>query len=285
MNNNIRWSVWVLIIASISVIMSCGKSKDAAEDQGKRSQTDSTTIASIEGAPFKDMLEKAGFAISNAQKFPSAEAGKTGQAVAYKSKGKVAAGGVLYFKDDASRSFPTWHWYFADGAPDSVSAVELNEDGMWDVRVSMNDGTNREFVQDREFTLFSQDRSDWIALNGISSPPSDSSHAMWRCLDGRTNTAWHSSLQNSAEIYLEVPSPFGVQRGILTVFTADRGRPRECEIHADGKLIKQFVLEDQTGEQKIQLGNACQKAGTIRFIVRSSYDQNGNVDIAEFILE
>ena len=276
-------NILLVIIAGATMIFSCGQSKESG-DKGAQ-QVDSTLSVAIAKAPFNDMLEKAGFSIVSIEKFPTAEARKSGQAVVYRSTAKELSGGILYFRNERKRSFPTWHWFFDGVAPDSVRAVELNEDGMWDIRISMSDGSEREFLQDEEFTLFAESRSDWIALNGTSSSSTDPDHLVWMCLDGRLNTVWRSSLHSSGEVFLEVMSPFSIRNGVVTVHTIEEGCPRECELFADGKRIKQFTLEDQAGEQKVQLGADYSSVEKIRFVVRSTYDEGGNVNIAEFKLE
>jgi hypothetical protein len=276
----------VLVIVCTSISLSCGKSKDSEEAGDEAAQqSDSTLSVAIEKAPFKDVLDKAGFAIISIEKFPTAEAKRIGQAVVYRSNSSDRSGGILYFKNERERAYPTWHWYFDDSAPEGVQAVELNEDGLWDMRISMSDASEREFLQEEEFTLFAQTRSDWIALNGTSSSSTDPDHLMWKCLDGRANTSWHSSLDASGEVFLEVLSPFGIHRGLLTLHTIDEGRPRECELYIDDKMIKQFILEDQTGLQKVQIGADHRNARKIRFVVRSTYAGDGRVHLAEFILE
>ncbi len=279
-------AVLALIIFYASITLSCGKSKESKETEGETVQrADSALSAAIAAAPFKEVLEKAGFTIININEFPTAVARRTGQAVVYRSIAKNRSGGILYFKNDRERSFPTWHWYFNEDAPDSVNAVELNDDGMWDIRMSMSDGSGREFLQDEEFTLFAESRPDWIALNGTSSSATDPGHPMWKCFDGHGNTSWRSSLRAGDEVYLEFWAPFGIQRGVLTIQTVDEDRPRECELYADGKLIKQFTLEDRSGEQKVQIAKTQQNSVKMRFVARSSYGEGGNVSIAELKLE
>jgi hypothetical protein len=272
------------VICALSAI-SCGKS---GEEKKKTDQTteqaDSVLSVAISKAPFKDVLAQAGFEITGVKVFPTTEARKSGQVVLYRSR-KGHSGGILYFRNDLQRAFPTWHWYFDDKVPVDISAVELNEDGMWDVRISMEDGSTREYQQDEEFTLFAEPRSDWIALNGRSSPATDPDHSMWHCFDGMANTFWRSSLKASGEVFLEFWAPFGIQRGILTVQTTDEGRPRECELYIDGKRVKQFTLEDRTGEQKVQVGSTGRNPMEIRFVVRSSYAKDGIVAITGLKLE
>jgi hypothetical protein len=279
-------SICLLLIACAAATFSCGKSKDAKKAGSKAAQqADSALAAAIAQAPFKDVLEKAGFTIIEIKKFPSMDVKASGQTVVYKSTAQNPSGGVLYFRNERNRSFPTWHWYFDDGVPDSARAVDINEDGLWDVRIWMNDGSEREFLQDEEFTLFAEPRSDWIALNGTSSSPTDPDHAMWKCLDGLQNTIWSSAMPASGQVFLEVLSPFGIHRGIVTVQTVDEGRPRDCELIADGKSIKRFTLENRAGEQKVQFGSDPHLTGRMRFVVHSSYGEGGDVSIAEFKLE
>jgi hypothetical protein len=235
--------------------------------------------------PFKDIIEKAGFTITSIKEFPTSETRRTGQAAVYRSNVNYRSGGILYFKNSRQRSFPTWHWYFDDAAPEDVRAVELNEDGLWDMQITMSDGSKREFLQDKDFSLFAEVRSDWIALNVESSSTADPGHPLWHCLDGRGNTAWHSSLQTTGEVYMEFWAPFGIRRGILAIQTVDEARPRECELFVDGKSIKRFTLEDRSGEQRVQVGQTDPNPTRIRFVVRSSYGDGGAIAIARFRLE
>jgi hypothetical protein len=286
MNVIISRTLLALIITGFVMTLSCGRSKESKETSDQAAQkADSALSAAITSAPFKDILDEAGYEIIAVKEFPSAITRRSGQAVVYRSTAKDRSGGVLYFASERKRSFPTWHWFFDDDAPDDVQAVELNADGLWDVRITMGDGTVREFLQDEDFTLFAEMRSDWIALNVRSSPATDPDHPVWQCLDGQTNTAWRSSLQASGEVDMELWAPFGISRGILTIQTVDEGRPRECELFADGKPVKKFTLEDRAGEQRVQLNKTFDKGSSIRLVVRSSYGEGGNIAIAEFRLE
>jgi hypothetical protein len=286
MNVTICRAVSALVIACSVMTLSCGKSKEAKDTADRAvQQADSVLSAAIASAPFKDILEEAGFMITAVKEFPTVETKRAGQVVLYRSTANDRSGGILYFKNEEYRSFPAWHWYFDDGAPNDIQALELNEDGMWDVRITMDGGKEREFLQDEDFTLFAEMRSDWIALNVESSSAADSEYPIWQCFDGHVNTTWRSSLQASGEVYVEFWAPFGIHQGILTIQTVDEDRPRDCELFADGNSIKQFTLEDRAGEQRVQLGKTVQKAVKIRFVVRSSYGKGGSVAIAEFKLE
>jgi hypothetical protein len=286
MKTNIRRLIAAVIIAGSLMTLSCGKSKESKEAADPAAhQADSVLSASIAAAPFKIMLEEAGFSIVAIDDFPTVITRRTGQAVVYRFASHNRSGGILYFKNKDHRSFPTWHWYFDDGAPSGIQALELNEDGLWDIQITMSDGEKREYLHDEDFTLTAEVRSDWIALNAVASSTSEPDHPIWQCLDGQRNTAWRSSLQSSGGVFLEVWAPFGIRQGILTVQTSDEGRPRECELLADGKPVKQFTLENRAGEQRVQLGKTFSKAVKVRFVVHSSYAENGMVAIAEFKLE
>jgi hypothetical protein len=180
---------------------------------------------------------------------------------------------------------PSWHWYFENVAPDSTCPVELNRDGLWDIRILLEDGGFLEFIQEETFTLSAHNRDDWIAMNGSSSPAADPEHAMWKCFDGNENTAWRSSLKNHEEVYVELSAPFGIKRGILTVQTLDKDRPKECRLYADGKVVQKFKLQDETGIQKIRVEEAVMAAKKIRLAILSTFGKSSQVSIAELSLE
>ncbi|NIM20537.1 MAG: hypothetical protein GTO51_09950 [Candidatus Latescibacteria bacterium] len=264
-------------------VFSCGKSDEAPAggDTAVRQTADASLPDRLE---LKKAVEKAGFLTASFRPFPATGERETGQVVVYKSE-KASSGGAIYLKSIGGKTAPIWHWHFTDAAPDSAYPVDIDEDGMWDIRIVMSNGRFRDFIQDDTFTLAARLRNDWIAMNGTSSPPTNPDHAMWKCFDGSARTAWSSSLEGRDEVFLEVMAPFGVQRGILSIQTIDDGRPSKCILYADGKKVKEFKLENETGIQKIQIGSAIQNATQVRFVVRSTYGKDKTVSIAEFSLE
>ena len=43
---------------------------------------------------------------------------------------------------------PAWHWYFDRSVPEMVDKIELNDDGLWDMRVSLKGGETLEYLLD-----------------------------------------------------------------------------------------------------------------------------------------
>ncbi len=290
---------WALVFSAFS----CGEKEDASvaertldkksrrEDHGAKSKQEQERVAKrakeigVKTAFLKVIIEEAGFELVNYRRFPVARAGEKGATVVYQSKGKTDSGGVIYLKGTGETLAPCWHWYFENVAPDSTCPVEVNRDGLWDIRILLKDGGILEFIQEETFTMLGSTRDDWIALNGFSSPATDPDHAMWKCFDGNTRTAWRSSLEGRDEVYMEVSAPLGIGKGILSIQTLDQGRPRECLLYADGKVAQQFTLENEKGLQKIRVEEAVLAAKKIRFAVASTYGDENQVSIAELSLE
>jgi hypothetical protein len=231
------------------------------------------------------VLEKAGFEPTLYRKFPCGRATEKGRALVYRNRGRGESGGVIYLAEARRGRAPCWHWYFGDAVPEEVLPVELNEDGLWDVRVVMEDGSLREFMQDESFTLRAGHRSDWIALNGTASPHTDPNHAMWKCFDGDSTTSWSSSLFGKDEVFIEVLTPFRLERGILTLRTLEKGRPRECRLYSGQEMLQTFELADKAGTHQLQLERDAREAESIRLVVRSVYGVADWVSIAELSLE
>jgi hypothetical protein len=180
---------------------------------------------------------------------------------------------------------PCWHWYFEDAVPDSAYPVELNEDGLWDIRIIMSDGRVESFLQEESFTLFANNRNDWIALNGTSSPPIDSEHKMWKCFDGDKKTAYSSSLKLHGKVSLQIHAPFGVKSGNISIQTLDQYCPKECVLFAGDEEIKRFILENESGKQRIHIGDSIKKAGSVQLVIESAYGDNDRISIAELTFE
>lgn len=234
--------------------------------------------------PFQNIISSAGFESVAYRSFPFSRVGDGGEMVVYRTAG-ADRGGVVYLKTIGGQAAPSWHWYFSDAAPDNVQPLEINEDGLWDVRIIMADGQARDFLQGQTFTLGGELRNDWIALNGNCSPPTGPGHEMWRCFDQDPRTSWRSSLAGRDEVYIEVNTPFGLRRGILTVHTIDEGRPKECRLLLDGQEVQRFSLKNETASQRIQIKSTAQNIKTARLAVLSIHGQEQVVSIAEFSLE
>jgi len=284
--------IWLAALTAL--VISCGR-KDKEPEPGQTAVQTTTpaetfTRKAPDGVytpdlnPFRDIIRMAGFESVVYRSFPFSRLGDGGEVVVYRAAG-ADRGGVIYLKTLSGQVAPSWHWFFDDAAPDSVYPVEINEDGLWDVRVVMAGGQVREFLQEQTFTLSGELRNDWIALNGSCSPPTDQGHELWRCFDGDPRTCWRSSLAGRDDVYLEVRTPFGLQRGILTVCTLDEGRPKECRLLFDGKVVQSFNLKNETARQRIQIKSSAASIQTARLVVLSIHGAGQDVALAEFSLE
>ena len=266
---------------------SCGKSEEKQEAKPASNLVEIARVArgggldlAGEAAYIKNLIEGAGFETTYYGSFPGQPNGKKGRVLLYESAdGK--GGGVIYITKSESGVAPCWHWYFEDLVPDSAVAVELNDDGLWDVRLVFKDGRVLSFIQDESFTLAGKGRSDWIALNGVSSPPVSRREMMWYCFDSDTSTVWSSPAGVDAKPYLEIPAPFGVSEGILVVRTLDDGQPKTCVLYADGERIQEFELAAEAARQTVELDSAAQGTKMIRLEFVSMHGGASAVTIAE----
>jgi hypothetical protein len=272
--------LFLLVIALL--IMSCGKEGQKAEpEKAPKAQQ----VTSAEEIPFKSFIEGAGFEVTLFEEFPSEEQGIKGRIMAYRSKA-ANSGGVIYFKKADDIVSPCWHWFFKDAVPDSVRRAEINEDGLWDIRVVTKNGRRFDFIQGVDFTLLAKPREDWLALNGSCSPPTrPDDYALWKCFDGDSATAYRTSIEGDKGAFIDVSAPFGVREGILTIETTEREQPSNCELYADGKKIESFKLEKKQGKQMVRIPPEVQGAKEVRVVFNKSYDGAGIVKIAEFTLK
>jgi hypothetical protein len=233
----------------------------------------------IEG---RRIVENAGFVVKAYENFPAAEIAKKGRMLVYTDKREKQSGGVVYLKKTGADVAPAWHWYFEDMVPDSVVKTEINGDGLWDVRIVSTRGKVLQSVQDASFTLVAKERSDWIAMNGNSSAPVAETFGSWRCFDGDTTTAWKSSVPGA---FLEIPVPFGVQEGTLTLYTLSAEQPRACAVYADGKQAGEIEIQPVAGRQMIALGEGVRGAKKIRLEFTSAHGGGNAVAVAELGLK
>jgi hypothetical protein len=297
-----RYSM-ILIALLATLAWSCGqkdKEPEPAQTAAEKTPTAKSTSAGRAGQapqktapvktlkpdqnPFQNIIKSAGFESVAYRSFPFTRVGDGGEMVVYRTA-DADKGGVIFLKRIGGQAAPSWHWYFDDVAPDNVQPVEINEDGLWDVQVTMAGGQVREFLQGQTFTLGGNLRNDWIALNGSCSPPIGPGHEMWRCFDHDPGTSWQSSLAGRDEVYIEVNTPFGLQRGILTVHTLEEGRPNNCRLLFDGQEVQSFKLKNETAKQRIQIKSPAQNIKTARLVVLSIHGKGQVVSIAEFSLE
>jgi hypothetical protein len=297
----LRIKPFVVVIACLLVglmAVSCGKSgeqgtkgKSKPKEAGKPASSlknvvkDAIDEASLddEFAKGRTLIESAGFVVKSYKSFPAEEVTKKGRVLIYTDKQGKHSGGVLYVKRVGFQTSPAWHWYFEDMVPDSVDRVELNHDGLWDIRIVSTRGQVEKYIQDEAFTLSATERNDWIAMNGSSSPPASEAAGMWRCFDGDTTTAWKSPLTNGA--FLEFEAPFGVKNGNLTLCAMPSDQPRRCTVYADGKQAAQIEFKPVAGRQLISLGQGVVGAKKIRLEFTSTHDNSGVVAVAELGLD
>src|SRR5262245_19783851 len=162
---------WTLFVVAMVVLGACSKKSEQTADGKKESplvDMANKTAAADSGAYLAPFLEKHGFNIVHSQKLPAQMSNRRATAVIYQSQ-DAAKGGVVYMqRATATQEGISWHWYFDDGAPDSIQITETNGDGLWDVRVFMHGGTTRDFVQGETFT-FLTDSGMRVAMNGKAS--------------------------------------------------------------------------------------------------------------------
>lgn len=250
------------------------KTEPAAEQAGEEK------ALPLDEAPFTAELASAGFKAVAYQRIPIPVAGKKGEVVVYQSKSRGGGGGVLCFEEWGNAHLLTWHWYF-DEAPVSVAALEIDEDGLWDLRVETKRGDQIELIQDDTFTLTGGRREDRIALNGTTSDPLDAKYPLWHCFDGDSSTVWMSRVDGQDGAYIELQSPLGVAEGILAIQAPGDQAPKKCEVRADGKKLQEIDLAETDREQLVQLDPAVRKAKTIRLIFKSAYGNGEAVAVAE----
>jgi hypothetical protein len=281
--------------------VSCGKSDgESVQEKDKPKQTDKTAKsdgslqqiakdaldeASLddEAAAGRRIVETAGYVVKEYRSFPAQEITKRGRVLVYTDKKGKHSGGVIFLKRTGFEAAPAWHWYFEDMVPDSVINVEINQDGLWDLRIVSTRGKDERFVQGESFSLFARERTDWIAMNGSSSAPVSEDAAMWKCFDGDTTTAWKSSLSGGA--FIEFNVPFGVTGGNLSLYTMTSEQPRGCAVYADGKRMEDIELQPVAGRQVIALGQGVRGAKKIRLEFTSAHANAATVAVAELGLD
>ncbi|MCK5405901.1 MAG: hypothetical protein KAJ37_00545, partial [Candidatus Krumholzibacteria bacterium] len=227
------------------------------------------------------MIESAGYVTKEYREFPTQELGKKGRILVYTDKRGKKSGGIVYMKKTGRGVAPSWHWYFDKLVPEVVERVELNDDGLWDMRVSLKNGETLEYLQGESFSMTTADRSDWVALNGESSEPLGDEHGLWRCFDSDTSTAWRSSLDSGGKVFLELTAPFGIGQDILALHTWHSDQPSRCTLYADGKKVQEFELEPRAANQMIRLDDGVKGAKKIRLTFDSVHGGGSVVAVAE----
>jgi hypothetical protein len=275
--------VFLLILLCAGALACGGSDQDETEgqetvssDQEAAGPTDALPVTS---APFAGELEAAGFEPAYYMRFPATVAGKDGRLILYRSASGGKDGGMIFIQEATTSYQWVWHWYFPKISPARAEKSELNQDGLWDIRMYARGGKSHELLQDDTFSLAGGARQDRIALNGESSPVIPG-NPVWFCFDNNHNTAWMAPT-GGGEPYLEFESPFGLKEGILSVMALPDYQPRLCEIEADGKKIQEFELKPTTKEQLIQLDPAARQAERIRIVVKTCHGSAQRAAIAE----
>jgi len=264
----LRYAIIAVLAAGILSLGACGKSgdKQATSDDGRRV----TTKLNPASAPMKSVLEKAGYEPVYYRRFPAQMPGMKANIVVYRAKsGKD--GGVLYLQEYGGSDRVVWHWYFDSGVPDSVTALEINGDGLWDVRMYVG-GETRDYVQDQSFTFVRSQRDDRVAMNGPSSEPIDAESMSWKCFDGDSTTAWRAKV-GSGGAFIVLPTPLGIEDGILSVRLSGAKQPLKCELQVDGNKVQDVDLKPVDTEQLVHLDAEARKARSLRLVVDSGADE------------
>lgn len=278
-------------ILAVLLVASCGKSEDesakgttaALEEIAKQAGQEFSVEKEV--SDIKQMIEAAGYETTSYVQFPAQELGKKGRLLIYSRKSGKKSGGIIYMKKTGVTVAPAWHWYYEDMVPETVDKIELNDDGLWDIKVISKKGDALEYIQTESFVLTAADRSDWIAMNGNSSTPLTEEHAMWKCFDSDSSTAWKSSVSANDQVYVELAAPFGIEEGILTVQTMESEQPRHCTLYADGKKLQEFELEARAARQMVRLEGAVKGARSVRLVFDSIHGGGDVVSVAELAIK
>ncbi|MBI4720157.1 MAG: hypothetical protein HY770_02800 [Chitinivibrionia bacterium] len=219
------------------------------------------------------------------KKFPAEEQGVKGRVLLYGEQKKNGDGGIIYFKKLGDAVYPAWHWHLKGFVPESIYAEEINEDGLWDIRVTAGKQHTLTFTQGTDFTFDAKPRGDLLALNGTVDPPAVPDHDLWRCFDGDSTTTWETILGEQNKVVLDLVAPFGVAEDVLIVETAEDNQPKEVEAYAGDRKIDTFKLKDKAGKQILRLSPSIKGAKNVRLVFKSSHGKSDRVAIAELGLK
>jgi len=257
------------LILATGAMLGCGGSGDDG-----RQANGGSGGQPVADAPFASVIEAAGFHATFVSDFASQVPTRKAKVVVYRATSGKDRGGVLYLNNpEGGTDRVVWHWYFDNAAPDSITKVELNNDGLWDVRIHFGKKVE-EFTQDVDFTFISRGRGDVIATNGDASHPEN----VWRAFDGDSITVWKAETGGD-RAWVDVATPLGVADGILTVQLSNTDRPGSVRVKVDGKEVKKFDLEMTMKKQLFQLEAAVAGGSTVRLEFEPSND--GTVGISE----
>lgn len=283
-----RIRAFAATLLAVTLLISCGKQTEETTDDVQDSRSTLEEIArqaldqgeAGEAGQVQQMVEGAGYEVRSIGEYPSHWAGISGRMVIYADKNNKS-GGAIYGALQGGEITPVWHWFFEDDAPTAVEPVELNDDGLWDVQMTMASGKTLTYIQDKDFSMMRPARGDWIALNGASSAPSSDDAPMWKCFDSDSSTAWRSAVSGGKKAFIVLPAPFGVTDGFLTVRTTGSGQPRHGTLYADGKKAQDFELEGKAASQMLQLQAEARGAHTLKLEFDSVYGGADYVAVAE----
>ena len=277
-----RAGLWMLCALMAANLAACSKKENAEKTpQGKTlsekvaNEAPAPVEITKDNAPYKDAITAKGFQIAEAKRFPAQVDSRRAAVVVYRAA-DATKGGVLYvrgFETEAPR--PVWHWYFDNTAPDSVAAVDINRDGLWDVRVFMAGGKTVELLQDKDFSFTGSEHDGLFANNGKSS----NNDTLWKAFDADSSTSWQSPASGA---FIEVPTPFGLSAGQLTVRLAGGSRPTHLEIGDGTKKIQDVDLSSTAEEQRFVLDAAVKALPMIRINV---VGKGKNVAISELSIQ
>jgi hypothetical protein len=252
----------------VVVLSACSKKKEATSEETAKTPADSARATTASNAPltpanapYASVIASKGYRVVQARRFPAQVDARRAAVVVYQS-GDNARGGILYvrgYQTDPMK--PVWHWYFADAAPDSVAPVDVNQDGLWDVRVYMAGGKTTELIQDKDFTFVGGERAGLVAMNGASSQ----ADGLWQAFDADTATVWKAP----APSYVDIPNPFGLAEGQLAVRLAPGSSAARIAIGDGTSTLEDYELAATADEQRFKLDDAVKSLPTIRVTVTS----------------
>lgn len=234
----------------------------------------------IDTVPYDSVIEAAGYEVVYFRTFPASEAGRRGRLILYASASGGKDGGAVFVEQWGTTTQWVWHWYFEDARPEAYTREELNQDGLWDIRIVFENGDRVDLIHDDTFALLGRGREDRIALNGTSSTPLEG-HPLWHCFDGDLRSSWQSEIGGEEVPFIEVASPLGLSEGILSIRAASDGQPRQCHLYADGDRVQSIELQATRDEQLVQLDPKLNTAKKIKLEIESCHGDCGAVAIAE----
>jgi hypothetical protein len=240
-------------------ILSCGKSSE--QKAGGAAADSVTAVPSLVGAE----LAAKGFVVVQEREAPSQRSSRSAKTVVYRSRDKKS-GGVVYVSRALVGTVERvgWHWYFEDAAPDSAALMELNHDGLWDVRIYLKSGPV-DFIQGESFSLLGRVHEGTEVMNGSASAPAE----LWKCFDGDSTTVWQSPASGA---FIEIPIPLGLETAELEVQVPRENPPLRINVFADGNKLQTIDLSETVDRQMFRLDPAAQSAALIRIELQGNGD-------------